>query len=495
MLEKLQELVNNTHTRAVSQVLLSKKNTDLYQWVLKESNILPTCSIKEKIYFVLNGKPEIICHNGKKRTFNIRTHQYGFCDNISKCACFAKNASDTKKGCDTSHMVNKRVETWIKNYGVENVSQSPVIQKKRAKTIKSRNYTKLYKQLAFDKQTAGFDQVVSRVSSHVTPNFSREEYKGSFRKNFYSWCCITCNSNVYDHIDYGRIPRCTSCYPYSKSKGESELRSYLDSKQVNYIANDRSILGELEYDLYLPDKKVAIEFNGVYWHSTEFKNKDYHVNKFLRSVEKGIHLISIFEDEWINKKDIVLARLESVLGFSKTIPARKCKVTTLTSKEYYNFINKNHLQGKASSTYKYGLIYQDKIVAVMSFSKSRYTKDNYELVRYCSTDTVIGGASKLFKYFVKEVKPNSIISYANRCWSLGKLYHKLGFEDVTENLSNTGYWYIKNNIRYHRSNFTKKKLIEVGADPLLSESTLMENYGYLKIYDCGNYKFRWKSVA
>ena len=493
MLHELQELITNTNSRVIGQVLKNKTNIELHKWVMSESALLVDCTMKERIYYILNKKPNPVCKEGNKMTFNTKTHQYGFCDNISNCACFAAYISESRKGCDMSHVIDKRVETWLEKYGVENISQSATVQKKRSSTIKSRNYDNLYNRLSYDKQSQGFEQVVTRLATHVTPMFTRDSYIGSSRKNFYSWKCIICNNQFDDHVDYGRIPRCKTCYPHNKSKGELELQNYLDSLQIKYTCNDRSILGDLEYDIYIPEKKIAIEFNGVYWHSTEFKDSDYHVNKFLRSAEEGIHLISIFEDEWINKKEIVCSRLASVLGCSKTIPARKCKIVELSGKDYRQFVQQYHLQGTTSATYKYGLVYQSELISVMSFSKSRYTNDDYELMRYCSKDTVVGGAGKLFKYFITKFNPKSIISYANRCWSNGGLYYQLEFDNVTDNMANTGYWYIKNNIRYHRSSFTKNKLISCGADSALTESEIMNQYGYLKIYDCGNYKFRWKN--
>jgi hypothetical protein len=106
---------------------------------------------------------------------------------------------------------------------------------------------------------------------------------------------------------------------------------------------------------------------------------------------------------------------------------------------------------------------------------------------------VIGGAGKLLSHFKKEHLPESIVTYADRCWSDGGLYRKLGFTDETSDQLNTGYWYIKDNIRYHRSNFTKSRLVSMGHSPELSEAQIMNNMGYARIYDCGNYKFIWKS--
>jgi hypothetical protein len=151
------------------------------------------------------------------------------------------------------------------------------------------------------------------------------------------------------------------------------------------------------------------------------------------------------------------------------------------------------LQGYASASFKFGLFHNAILVAVMSFSKSRYTSDEFELIRYCSIGTIVGGAGKLFSFFIKTHNPSKIISYANRCWSDGGLYKTLGFVNTTKDDYNTGYWYIRKYIRYHRSTFTKKRLVNAGYDASLTEGEIMKEAGYLKIYDCGNYRFEWTS--
>ena len=255
--------------------------------------------------------------------------------------------------------------------------------------------------------------------------------------------------------------------------------------------NSKTVLGDLEYDIWIPNKRIAIEYNGVYWHSSMRKDEKYHVTKFIRSRDANVKLIQIFEDEWERKPEIVKARLASVLGVGTRIYARKCVISEISGKEYRQFIDMHHLQGYASATYKYGLHYDNQLVAVMSFSKSRYTSDDYELIRYCSIGNVIGGASKLFKQFIAKHQPNKIVSFANRCWSNGELYRILGFVDITKNDYNTGFWFVKNQKRYHRSTFTKSNLVAAGYNPITTADEIMKSAGYLKIYNCGNYKFEW----
>jgi len=276
---------------------------------------------------------------------------------------------------------------------------------------------------------------------------------------------------------------------------EIEIGNYIRSLGLIIETNVRTILNGLELDIYIPEKRIAIEYNGIYWHSAFKKKPNYHVDKYLQCKEVGIHLIQIFEDEWMRNSSLIKARLKNVLGFGQKIAARKCTIVELTTGEYRDFVDRHHLSGYAHSTLKYGLQFKGEIKAVMGFSKSRYTKDGYEIIRYCSDETVVGGAGKLLAHFVSAAKPNNIVTYADRCWSNGNLYRKLGFVDTTIHSANTSYWYIKNNIRYHRSNFTKGRLVKLGYSPLLTETEIMDQLGYTKIYDCGNYRFEWTSPS
>lgn len=491
MLEKLNNFIQNTHKRVVGIKLKKPENTELFTWIMMETDCLGKVTMAERVWYLQNGKPEHRCPKGNKRTLSPHHHTYSFCGNTDKCECFREHLKETYVPRDMSMVVEKRKLTWMKKYGADNVFKVPEIQQKRRDTMTSRSYET--KKWAFDKQSQGFEDVVARVAEFVSPEFSRNEYHGCFRKNRYSWKCISCGNIFDDHVDYGRVPRCSICFPKTISTGETEISNYIRSLGFIIENNSRRILGNLEYDIYIPEKKIAVEFNGVYWHSFPHKDKKYHVNKFIRSRGLGIHLIQIFDDEWKRSKDIIQSRLRSVLGVSERVFARKCQVRVLSSKEFREFNEKNHLQGGINAKHRYGLLLGEKLVAAMGFSNSRYTKTGYELIRYCSDGNIVGGASKLFKAFQEDQKPGEVISYANRCWSTGNLYEKLGFQNITEDDQNIGFWYVKDYIRYHRSNFTKKKLIKGGADPMLPADEIMGAAGYLQIYDCGNYKFQWKA--
>lgn len=287
------------------------------------------------------------------------------------------------------------------------------------------------------------------------------------------------------HYNYTSI--CRRCNPLESSKGELELRNILPEET---IYNDRTILKGKELDVYLPEYKVAIEYNGEYWHSDKVCS-----TTLLEKTEKcnvlGIKLIHIFEHEWINKKDIVVSRINSILGNNKAIYARKCKIVELQWDQCVEFLNYNHLQGAGSpSTYNLGLLYDDTLVSLMTFSKPRFnTNYDYELVRYCSIlgTNIVGGASKLLQYFTNIKKRASIISYSDIRWSNGDLYKKLGFSFSHRTKPN--YFYFKNfNIvnRYKTQKHKLKKLVPEHYSDNLTESEIMYNAGYIRVYDCGN---------
>ena len=183
------------------------------------------------------------------------------------------------------------------------------------------------------------------------------------------------------------------------------------------LENDRKTLDGLELDIVLPKNNLAIECNGNYWH-TELQGKDkhYHLNKTVECEKKNIQLLHILESEWIDKSDIWKSIINSKLGLSNRIYARKCEIKEILDPKIKNdFLECNHLQGKDRSSIKLGLYYQRELVSVMTFCKSRFNKNyEWEISRFASLldTTIIGGASKLLSHFKKVYNPKSIITYA-----------------------------------------------------------------------------------
>lgn len=285
-----------------------------------------------------------------------------------------------------------------------------------------------------------------------------------------------------------------------RSTYEIEIENFIKTINVDYIKNDRKLLKSKELDFYLYNDNIAIEFNGLYWHSSLYIDNKYHLNKTEECNSLGIKLIHIFEDEWIEKTDIIKSIIKSKLGIIKNkIYGRKCKIIEISSKDSKEFLEKNHIQGNINSSVRIGLYNDDELVSLMTFGKKRGSLGStgsdgeYEMYRFCNilNTTVIGGASKLFKYFLENYRPKEVISYADRRYFDGGLYLNLGFTFTSSTKPN--YWYItKNHItKTHRYNYRKDKLVKEGYDPLKTEKEIMSERGYLKIYDCGNLKFKY----
>ena len=301
---------------------------------------------------------------------------------------------------------------------------------------------------------------------------------GKFERNL----AVFYDSKYHNHI-------CKICNPTNIP--EMEIRDYLISLNIVFQQNTRNIISPLELDIYIPDLNIAIEYCGLYWHSElNGKDKKYHLNKMKLCNEKGIRLITIFEDEWIFNKEICKNRIKHILGLNTdNIYARKCIIKEINTNDAKIFINNNHLQGYNNAKVKIGLLYNKEIVAVMTFSKksiskgSKPTINDWELSRFCESIRVIGGASKLLKYFIKTYNPKSIISYADKRWSLGNLYNKIGFVQLTDTPPN--YWYIKLQKRIHRFVLRKKK----NESKNFTEWEIRQSQGWNRIWDCGNFKY------
>ena len=288
---------------------------------------------------------------------------------------------------------------------------------------------------------------------------------------------------------------------YGKSNMEKDLYNFIKENYTeNILLNKKDIIKPLEIDIYLPDLKLAFEFNGLFWHNEINKSNDYHLEKTEFCEQQGIHLIHIYEDDWIYKQEIVKSRILNLLGKTPNkIYARKCIIKEITdNKLVYEFLNTNHQQGFIISKIKIGLFYENELVSLMIFGNQRISmetksKENtYEILRFCSklNTSVIGGSEKLFKYFIENYNPKEVISYADRSWSQGELYKKLKFNFVGKTPSN--YYYIVDGIKKYKFGFRKDKLIRDGFDPTKTEHEIMLERNIFRIYDSGSLKFIWK---
>ena len=286
-----------------------------------------------------------------------------------------------------------------------------------------------------------------------------------------------------------------NCNSSTKEKEIADfIRGIYDGDIYN---NDRTLLNGKELDVFIPEKKIAFEYDGVFWHNENNKERDFHLWKTNECDKLGVHLVHIFEDEWLYKKPIWESMIRN--HFNKTnirIFARKCDIGMVDKKECKEFLEENHLQGWCPSQIKYGLYYKGELVSVMTFGKSRHFIGNgeseYELLRFCNkiNTSVVGGASKLFKHFVSDYIPTSVVTYADKRWSNGNLYEQMGF--VYDHDSKPNYYYVIGDRRKNRFNFRKSELIKkYGCPENISEHEFCKSKGWYRIYDCGTKVYKW----
>jgi hypothetical protein len=305
--------------------------------------------------------------------------------------------------------------------------------------------------------------------------------------------CLSCDREV----DFSLSKKMYKIYcnhhlnNHHTSKQEIEVFSFITKNYNKEILQNYKI-DKKELDIYIPSLNLAFEFNGLYWHSDLFKEKKYHYNKWKLCKDNGIKLMTIWEDDWNFKQNIVKSIILNKIGKNKEkIYARKCIIKEVPFNKSKEFLDSNHLQGWCLSKVNLGLYYNDELVSLMTFGKRKISgKKQHELLRFCSklNTSVIGGASKLFKHFIRNYKPNKIISYASCDISDGSLYKILGFNEIGH--TGINYWWVKDK-RYHRSGFMKHKLVREGADPNKTENQIMHEDGFNKIWGTGNLKYEF----
>ena len=509
---------------------------------------------KEKIWYFINDiHHEISClHCGSEVKFkgNLNKGYNKYCSLIcanesGDLSKLAKEATIKKYGVDSTNKLDsvkdkkkqsyinnygvdnpmkdeviktKHKESFIKNYGVDNPMKDNSVKNKLINNLKLKyNVDNIFKLPEIKDKIKNKNLIKLGVEYPTQSNLVKDKIREKSLiklKNKYPFIvdinqdilrcvCNKCNSEyeitriLLNERNREGYELCSNCNPIglqSISLAEKEIAEFIKSLNIKIEENNTSILGGKELDIYIPSHNIAIEYDGLYWHSELHKETNYHLNKTKLCEVNGIKLIHIFEDEWLYKQDIVKSRLKNILGITENkIYARKCEVRVVNQNDCKLFLNNNHIQGTSKSKIKLGLYYNGELVSLMTFGLGRIImggkSDEWELTRFCNKlDTnVIGGASKLLKYFIKNYSPDKIISYADRRWSVGGLYEKLGFDFIHDSKPN--YWYVNNDVREYRFKYRKSELIKMGYNKDKSEHEIMLGLKKYRIYDCGNKKY------
>ena len=455
----------------------------------------------------------------KEKSKNTRKQKYGD-ENFNN----REKARETtfKKTGETHHLKteesmeklrNTNKKLYNKEYTVQIEKCRENLKKKNIEMIGAEYYfsSKEFSNKILNKKKEEIKNIMQSQNLY----FDIDEYKRLREKNkdkkiHYIKYEVKCNKcgNLFKTSMINKPIFCRKCYPLKKSSSiiQKELRNFLYELNVCFDENNKDLIKPLEVDFHIPSNNLSIELNGNYWHS-EFggkKDKRYHLNKTMLCNNKNVKLIHIFEDEWVLKNKIVKSRIKNLLKKSdRKIFARKCSIVEVDVNKKIEFLNLNHIQGNSVDKIRLGLIFNNKLVSLMTFSERRIAlggkkeNDSYELIRFCSeiNTNVIGGFNKLLNYFIKNYNPKKITTYADCRWSginnENSVYSNAGFKFVSK--TSPSYFYVLKKDycqRKHRFSMTKHRLLNIfGGDKTETEWELAQKNGYDRIWDCGTLKF------
>ena len=374
---------------------------------------------------------------------------------------------------------NKMENNWLETYGFTNPSKAEIV-KTKTKQTHIEKYNGHYNQRHF---TDEFKNIINSLDNFTNAIYDKSPSTLANEYNVTTATIINHGKKLgYKFLTY-------------RSSYEIEMENWLKNNNINFISNTRSIISPLELDFFLPDYNIGIEINGLYWHSDIFKDKNYHLNKYLACKEKGIRLISINEDEWINSSNLIKSKILNIIGKSeKGAPARKLYITKIDGQLANKFCEKYHIQGKTGQIIYSAGAYDEYmiLVGVMIFNQQRTTQD-IELIRFCTDGKIHNGLfSKLLKYSINDNNFEKIISFADLRYSEGNLYEKTGFKNIKT--IKPDYMYVDGLSRKHKSSFAKnnikkKKLFSEEYINNHTEKELTEELGLCRIYDIGKIKY------
>lgn len=462
----------------------------------------------------------------REKAKDTMTSRYGV-DHPSKSPELLERVHDTmtaKYGAPyvlQSPVLRAKIEdTNLIRYGHKNAASSPAIQKKISDTMTSKYGYVRYSQT--DEWHLG-----------VMMDPSRLEYFKEFRADPISFIhkyfdekpslddlykitgvgheAIT---TILDRFD------CRDEVAFGYSTMEREIKQLLLSicPDINIISNDRRVISPYEIDIYLPEYKVGIECNPTATHNSSIgfldKNnepipKTYHKMKSDLAEQQGIFLFHLFGYEWKYKREIIVSMLRNLIGKNENkIYARNTVIREVDSPTAIQFLNHNHRQGRVFSSTRLGLYDKktNELVSLMTFGKLRKTMGTnkgasgeiWELTRFCNklNTSVVGGASKLFKYFIDNYSPKEIRSFSDRSHTRGNLYSTLGFRELRRSGESYVWIDLKTDRAFHRIHAQKRNIRRFLNDPSIdidnqTEFQIMESHGFVSMFDSGTITWQW----
>lgn len=448
----------------------------------------PECEFKERVYCIRNNITErkVCAHPNCSNFVRFHNSKYQkFCSFICR-----SNSEETKE---------KISKTVLEKYGAMNFSKSEIGKKILSESLKNNeNLILASRKSLFNRHRENFIKKVEKANLKIV------HYDATTLAKDRILSCNVCDGTfVYGDFKtlFQTDLRCPFCFPKRESKIEREIATYIESLGFTVIRNYRSL--GFEIDVFVPEKKIGIEIDGLLWHSFGPSNYHYinktkedpqHLNRKTELAKQhGITLLHFTDKEIETKRKIVESIITSKLGLSKRIFARKCIASEISHKEAETFLKANHLHGKVSgATKRFGLFYENKLVMVITFCKPRFSNDcDWELLRLCTIQgfTVVGGFSKLLMFAKKNGIEGTIKSFVDRRFSDARGYKSIGFKYERTTPPNYFYWNKNDGSivkRYSAQKHKLPKLLKNKFNKYLTETENMYAAGYRKFFDCGN---------
>lgn len=367
----------------------------------------------------------------------------------------------------------------IEKYGVEHPMQSDEIKRRQRDTMVDR-----YGVMSYHQNMMSIDTINRLRDSDWLINQHHVLRKTQQQIASELGVDPTTIGRVFDKLDIDKR------YFYGSAEQRS-LAEWLKAEGLTVLENQRILDGK-ELDILLPDLNIAIEYCGIYWHCDihDRITSKTHADKYNECKKRGIRLITLFQNEWLEKQELVKNKIRTICKIAKCpkIGARTCTVRCVEPAEKNAFHNQHHIQGTDKSTVAYGLY--DKSDTLVACLSGTLTKNTLNITRYSSIGGVMGGFSKLLKHTEQVLKITETVTFADLRWSDGDLYLNNGF--VADKMVEPTFYYYDNKKKkvLHRSNYMKHKLIEqYGFDATMTEFQMCDSLGLLRIWDCGKIKF------
>lgn len=503
-------------------------------------NRTPNCTgnTRERIYWLQNKLDKyptcITCGDSlTTKNFRINIKSGGYTPNCS-VSCAKRNPENAKKQADTvkerygsnqylgSKNARKKIEkTNLKKYGSK--TPSPWGSERYNKQMIDKYGVIDVKQIEANKVKTTIEQIRQNILSGKTEktilrcqtsrNVECQDVEKAFDLNrdklqtiTLTWKHLTCGTIYKSKIRTETVKVCPNCKK-GASILELALRSIIMENYDGEIQfNTRTVLPSgHELDIYIPELKLAIEFNGIYWHSALMKaDKSYHLNKTIACEKRGIKLMHIWENDFMRRESIIKSMLLNALGKSLPLDARRGKVVEISGSDAEKFHKANHVNGFIKSKVNLGLYINEQLVSVMSLGHRRFQRtiqdNSWEIYRFSShvNYNVRGAASKLFSYFIKNYKPSIVTTFCDRSLGGGSVYTKMGMTETTPTPPSYFWANIDNDVTLTRFKTQKNKLktlIGDNFDSNLSETENMKRLGWFKLWDCGSRVFTWVNPA